>query len=607
MNSQHELPPPDLEWKENGTPVAAEYNDVYYQKENGLEESRYVFLQHNGLPERLKDQQIFTIAETGFGTGLNLLCVWQMWGALPHPKPKLHFITTENQPLNIETLEKAHQAWPELANYSDALIAAYPPAVMGAHRRYLSDGNIIIDWLFGDVVQSLSHCQLADSPQQVDAWFLDGFAPSKNPDMWSSDLFKAIADLSKPNTTFATFTAAGEVKRGLQSVGFGVLKTKGYGTKRDMLIGTYQTTAAPLSNMTPTIIIGGGIAGLSAAWRLAQRGESCLLLEKNAHIAQGASGNPASALTPFYPKQWNQRGRMLHNSFMASLQLINHLQDKGHTINAKLDGMLMLHIQDGSKRSERLADWQNQLELPDDIRTNLSKEEASDIAGIPLDHGGWHYAHGGWVSMPQLCQALREDAGEHLQIQTNTQITSLSHDGNQWHLVDQKDERYAAAKVIITCAHAAQELLPELPLEAVHGQLIQFDAPESMQSLQCPIHAGHTLIPIGNDRLSWGASFRHQVHEAEAFEEDTHMLWQDLRHAFDGIPDTPANLKAWAGLRCTHPSRMPLIGPAPNQPDGLYLHIAHGARGALTGMQPYTTNSFIDLSVKQPSCEIATG
>jgi tRNA 5-methylaminomethyl-2-thiouridine biosynthesis bifunctional protein len=230
-----------LDWNESGTPVSGQFDDVYFSNVNGLEETRYVFLQKNQLPERWNqfNSQRFVIGETGFGTGLNFLAAWQAFDQFRQENPdaqlhSLHFISFEKYPVSKTDLIKAHQSWPELATYARELQQNYPIAIPECHRIILADGAVTLDLWFGDIHDCMPSLPVSREGV-VDAWFLDGFAPSKNPDMWNQHLFDYMAKLAKPEATCATFTAAGFVRRGLIEAGFAMQKVKGFGTKREML------------------------------------------------------------------------------------------------------------------------------------------------------------------------------------------------------------------------------------------------------------------------------------------------------------------------------------------------------------------------------------
>ena len=219
-------------------PYSTLFKDVYFSSDNGLAETEYVFLQGNDLAIRWLQTQQFTILETGFGTSLNFLCAAQCWLNIAPSNAMLYFISAEKYPLSLQDLSKALQSFPGLQVLAADLMAQYTQ-LLGGESVYFCHGRIKLTLLIGDA----SHC-LHNWQQKADAWFLDGFAPAKNPDMWSAQLFTQIARLSHAETTFATFTSAGAVRRGLQSVGFNVNKQAGFGKKREMLRGIFTGDAA---------------------------------------------------------------------------------------------------------------------------------------------------------------------------------------------------------------------------------------------------------------------------------------------------------------------------------------------------------------------------
>ena len=225
-----------IEWI-NNTPYSIDFNDIYFNTDDGLEETEYVFIAHNQLQQRFSNTNLssFTIIETGFGTGLNFLAVSALWLQLAPKNATLHYIGIEKMPLSPADLTRTHALWPQFTDISQALIAQYSMLKTGTNQFSIAAGRIHIDLQVNDIMLALP--QLS---QIADAWLLDGFAPAKNAAMWSSEVFAQMARLSKTGTTFATFTSAGHVKRGLQSVGFEVNKHKGFGKKREMLSGLFN-------------------------------------------------------------------------------------------------------------------------------------------------------------------------------------------------------------------------------------------------------------------------------------------------------------------------------------------------------------------------------
>lgn len=217
-------------------PYSLDFKDVYYSSDDGLAETEYVFIKHNQLVERFSSLQAteFSIVETGFGTGLNFFSAIQHFIARAPASATLRFISIERYPLKPADLIKANQNWPMFSELVTQLQSTYSQIKDSYNPFSLCQNRVKLDLWIGDISECLQHIQTL-----ADAWFLDGFAPSKNSDMWSEKLFTEVARLSKASTTFATFTSASQVRRQLQTVGFKVHKAAGFGKKREMLYGAH--------------------------------------------------------------------------------------------------------------------------------------------------------------------------------------------------------------------------------------------------------------------------------------------------------------------------------------------------------------------------------
>lgn len=378
-----------LSWNEQGTPVSQQFDDVYFSNQDGLEETHYVFLQGNHFPTRFleHDRPLSVIAETGFGTGLNFLTLWEAFVHFraQHPHAtlrRLHFVSFEKLPLRVDDLALAHAHWPTFARYAEELRHAWPSALPGCHRLILADGAITLDLWFGDINDLLP--TLDDSlTHQVDAWFLDGFAPSKNPDMWTENLFHAMARLCRAQGTFATFTAAGFVRRGLQQAGFEVQKIKGYGQKREMLCGVLPH-AIPAAAVTPwysrpaasttdnIAIIGGGIASVLTALALLRRGAYVTLYCEDDAPALGASGNRQGALYPLLNDKHDALSRFFATAFGFARRQYDALGQAGIASEHDWCGVNQIAYDEKSARKITQilhGDW------PTDLVTPLSVDE----------------------------------------------------------------------------------------------------------------------------------------------------------------------------------------------------------------------------------------
>lgn len=301
-------PAPALDFSRPGTPAAENFGDIYFSTDGGLAETRAVFLGGCGLPDGWMDRDVFTVAELGFGSGLNWLATLQSWrqsGATG----RLHFISVEAFPFERGDLARALAAFPELGELSAELLAQWPGPVRGVHRLHFGSATLT---LVHDGVEAA----LASQEFAADAWFLDGFSPAKNPDMWSDIVLAEVARLSTHDARLASFTVAGFVRRGLEAAGFSVSRLPGFGRKRHRLEARFSGEAPPRRQHAMPTIIGAGIAGASVAQAFRRRGYVPRVLFDPAHVA--ASGNAAALVKPRLDLQDNPASRFFLQSYLYS-------------------------------------------------------------------------------------------------------------------------------------------------------------------------------------------------------------------------------------------------------------------------------------------------
>ena len=301
----------ELDWDAGGAPRSRRYGDIYFNPADGPAETRHVFLRGNDLPGRWRghDARVFRIGELGFGTGLNFLVTLDTLRREAPPGLRLHYWAVEAEPLRRDDLARCTRTLPnELQAAGEALANQYPPPVPGVHRLLFDDGRVVLDLSWGDAAAALGDLA-GHGSAWFDAWYLDGFAPAKNASLWADTLWPALAGLSRPAATVATFTAAGAVRRGLAAAGFAMTRREGFGAKRESLHG--RITAPPALaavGETPwdrpdgappapasALVIGAGIAGACAAAALARRGVAVTVLEAGAAAGRG-SGNSQGVL-----------------------------------------------------------------------------------------------------------------------------------------------------------------------------------------------------------------------------------------------------------------------------------------------------------------------
>ena len=622
-----------LTWDEHGQPLSTSFGDVYFSKANGLEETRHVFLQHNQLAQRwatLAATSHFTIAETGFGSGLNFLAARDLWLRFAPKTAQLHFVSVEKYPLLKSDLARALALWPELAQFANQLVEAYPVIVgPGFHRLKFIDGRINLTLIIDDAAAGFEkllaspHPLFARTGVKVDAWFLDGFAPAKNPAMWSDQLFANISKLSDADTTAATFSAAAIVKNGLQAAGFSIEKVAGFGRKREMVKARFaQTPVAPQPedfinnrsfspyppawavNPNPPhtnkslLVIGGGLAGCHTARSLAERGWQVRILDRQAQLAQEGSGNPQGVLyAKLSPLDEPQAAFNL-----AALQYAMHFYQPLWNRIGNRCGVLQLAYKAAEARlHEHLR---SRYENAEGLVQFLNAEEASNLAAIPLAHGGLYFPQAGWIDPRKLCAYLVDHAN--ISVQYDTEVTALYTRDQAWVAETNRGE-YLAPVVVIASACNATNLEPakHLPVKAIRGQVSFIPQTHASPSLAKVVCAEGYIAPAQEGQFCTGATFNLQDASTELRMEDQQTNLDNLADYAPAFRQQLANLPlaGRVGFRCTLPDYLPVVGPLPDiekmQSDfallrknaragiaasgtylkGLYINIGFGARG----------------------------
>ena len=577
-----------LSWQ-NGLPFSSRFDDVYFSAESGLEEARHVFLKGNRLDQRfatLSNKQGFTIGETGFGTGLNFLCAWQLFEQVAPEGASLDFFSTEKFPLDVDELRAALAIWPDLKPFYDELIQHWWRWVPGWNRWNFADGRVRLTLAIGDVDETLP--QLPSG--SVDAWFLDGFSPSKNPEMWTDSVLMQLARTSNTEATMATYTSAGWVRRGLQRAGFSIEKVPGYGRKREMVCGQLFRPSHPLeSQRRPTrpqsaIVIGGGIAGCAAAYALAKRGVGVTLLERSTHLASAASGNSRGILHARFGASDNLLHRFVLASYGHALTLLDEVLPVDGDLRSEC-GLLQLNFSPNeSKRITQLAKG----EWPEHLFRVIDDTEASDLTGIKMESGGLWFPSGGWVVPPALCARLVDDPL--IESRLGHQVEMLTQFDDEWLAEGCNGEgegwEIKADLVVVCCAHSALALdrFSQFPLTAVRGQVSLIPETQSSRSLRSVVCGDGYCAPAlqGLHIIGASHSFNDESLDVRPCDHADNLARMAahspaLREALGEIDID--HLEGRASVRCSAPGAMPLVGEV--QP-GLYCSLAHGTRGLIT-------------------------
>ncbi|MCC2681465.1 MAG: hypothetical protein K0S36_1029 [Nitrosospira multiformis] len=573
-----------LDWQ-NGHLYSTRFGDVYFSRDSGLEEKQYVFLQGNRLADRfgsLQPDTAFSIGETGFGTGLSFLCTWRLFDKTASLRTGLDFFSVEKYPLDEKELSAALALWPELCPYADELMLRWRRRVPGWNRWSFAGGRVRLTLAIEDVAEALPETH------GIDAWFLDGFSPARNPEMWTQQIFHWIARASRAGATFATYTSAGVVRRGLEQAGFQVKKISGFGRKREMLQG--DLPGPPLVRPAPStaIVIGGGIAGCAAASALASRGFVVELLESQS-LGAGASGNPIGILHARLSAGMNALHRFVLASYGHALALLDEKLPVDGVMRSECGELQLSFSAEEARRIEKLAalDWPSHVFRPVDV------VEASALAGIELSYGGLWFPGSGWLAPPQLCAALL--GSQAITLYTGRTVKSLTPTSHGWR-VQAEDQRKQAwsleAEIVVVCTGYQVKSLPalaNLPLTPVRGQLTLIPATTASQSLRTIVCGSGYLAPAVAGRHVVGATHRFNdtsinLNISEHAENLSRLreISPMLRRLSDDVSQDTRQLEQLDGrtsIRGSVPGAMPLVGELL---PGLYTSLGHGTRGLIT-------------------------
>ena len=600
-----------VDWHDD-QPESTTFGDIYFSKEDGIAETDYVFIQANQLPERfaaLEPGEAHVIGETGFGTGLNFLSARALWLEKAPANCTLHFISCEKFPLRFEDLKRALSPLQEKRGFAaglDQLLTQWPDAIEGFHRLQFDEGRIKLTLLFGEAAEQFSQLNA-----RIDIWFLDGFAPAKNPDMWSDALFEQLDRLSHAGTRAATFTSAGLVKRGLQSAGFSITKIKGYGRKREMIVAeksAESTTAFQQpwlrrpEPVKPTriAIIGAGVAGTSTAFALAKRGVEIDIYERESQIATQGSGNPQGALyiklpiKPTLPGEFHLRGFQYSQRLIQSLKL-------NDTQKADLCGLLQLASD--QKDLQRLKGISESGRFPDSFISWVDAKQATELAGINITREGHYFPTSGWVAPAKLANHLLQLSGARLHTEAN--IPNIDRDESGWIVNGQSGYSH-----LILCTAWETDLverLSEIRLKPIRGQT-SWAQSDSLPRLNTVICSNGYISPSLENQYCFGASFKPGDSttelRADEHQHNLELLAEVLPTLAERIDSE--KLTGKAASRAASPDYMPLVGPLCEAKhlrnryarlstdakavfeegapwiDGLYVNLGHGSKGLVS-------------------------
>lgn len=572
-----------LSFNSVNTPVSDQFDDIYFSTQDGLAESQYVFQEGNQLWQKWQTHQspAFIIAETGFGTGLNFLAVvekfQQFRTEFPNSKvERLYFISFEKFPLTSAQLAEVHRTYPQFAKFSENLTACWQPRQTGCQRYHFD--NIYLDIWFGEMAENLP--QLGELyTSTIDAWFLDGFSPDKNPEMWNEHLYQQMFRLTKNGGTFATFTASSNVRRGLQAAGFEVYKRKGFGKKREMLWGEKPLNSEVQPPLFPYFyaknereqkdiaIIGGGVASLFLALSLLEKGKKVTLYCKDEMPAMNASGNLQGAIYPQLSDDDERNVRFYIHSFDYALQRLAQLKQEVE-FEHDLSGVALYAYNE--KTEKKLFKISEQTD--DETLFKLSSAtELSEKLGLPVPNGGAFIPQGGWLSPVELVRNgfdYLQSKGLNIVLNHKVEKLEFVEDNWQWQT---EGKIFKHQTVVLANGHTLNGFSQAngIPLYPVRGEVSQIPTTESLQKLKCVLCYDGYLTPISKSGTHCiGASHIRdsaEIHFSLTEHQENIAKLQQNMTACDWTQsiDYSENL-AKVGIRAALRDRVPMVGAIHN-------------------------------------------
>ena len=639
----------ELTWSNSISATSLLFDSLYFDGYAGIKKIRHTFLEQSPLMAQWKshNKDLFSIGETGFGAGLNFLITakaWLEYCDTQKNKKILHFVSVEKFPLSKEDLKRILSLVPELFELGQELLDVYPPPISGIHKLYLAKKRIVLTLMYGDGYDMLSSIKNSDHPfferqnnPVFDTWFLDGFSPTKNKHMWSIELLKVIADLSRLGTTIIASTSEEIIRQRLEKVGFSIGITPKLNCINNTLVGVFKSpTLLHVSKeswvpsrfhsphkapwyLTPeakkpktAIVIGGGIAGCSTARSLAERGISVILIERHEKIGQEASGNPQGILYPKLSSSISQISRFGVTALLAASRYYNNLLDSdvSHYLGDRCGVLILPKSTHDKKNFKKIASL-----FPSSFVQLLKDRVLDRQAGLPLvNRLGLFFPKLGWICPPKACESLikhRLITVHKAEVKDINLRSEPEEDCQSWNALDHENRVIASAPVmIIACAFNSSKFnqTAHLPINKVRGQTTMTPPTTRSSSLKTILCGKGYMLPVLDGTHTLGATYNLNENETDTRIEDhkaninqLEMIDPALVQNFEEIDVTTLNGRA--SFRCTTPDFLPIAGPAPRLNDyvinyklmreagrahipipgscweGLYLNIGHGSRG----------------------------
>lgn len=577
------IEPTELAFDADGQPYSRRYGDLYASRDGAAGQARHVFLGGNDLPQRWAGHGQFVVLETGFGLGTNFLAAWQAWLGDPARPHRLHFVSVERHPLAAADLLRA--APDELKPLAAQLGEQWPLPLPGLHRLAFEDDRVVLTLALGDAADVLPQLVLG-----ADAYFLDGFAPDRNPDMWSAPLIKALARLARPGATLATWCTARSVRDALAASGFVVERRHGFGHKREMLAARFDPRwkvrrhepPLPYAGERQALVVGAGLAGCAAAQALARRGWQVEVLEAGGSPASGASALPWGLLHPQVSPDDNLLARLTRAGFLLGRRQLAQLQRETKEPLWQESGVLQQATDDAE--AERMRRAIDRLGIPAPFARWLDAEAAAGRVGMKTHRGGLWFDGAGVVSSRRWCGAMLDGCAGRIKLHAGSTVARLSRGERGWRAGDDAGRPLAVAPVLVVAAALASPKLLHLGqarVRPVRGRISLLRA-QDLVALRAGLAGDGYAVRAPDGTVGIGASYEFTSADGGDFGDapldEVHRgnLQRLGRLLVEPGPVEPTSV--FDGVRCVAHDRLPLAGQVADE--AVVLSRAAALRGA---------------------------
>jgi tRNA 5-methylaminomethyl-2-thiouridine biosynthesis bifunctional protein len=569
----------------NGELYSEIYEDIYWSKEGGLAEKEYVFLNGNSVSEKWLEKENYNILELGFGAGLNFLSTWRLWNSTSSPNSWLSFFSIEKHPIPINILEDILSDFPEINNLSSKLIPRLSNLQSGFNLIIFPESRISLTIGVGDVLDILK-----DYSGQVDAFFLDGFSPQKNPDMWSEKVFQRLSQIGKNNSTFSTYSSSTLVRENAVKAGFEIEILPGFAVKKRMLKGVlvkkeiqegslndiYKPTYNKFPSKSKVCIIGGGLAGCNLARAFSKRGFKSDIYEKNSSIASEASGNPAGIFSPVIAMEKTTFASLANQGFTALFNEIKQLEKMGYSIEWKQIG-----VHDARYDESEIEKFQKGISLlgiGNELVELSDKEYTISSNQNKFTARGFYFNQSAWINPKSLCNALLDSSKENVNIFLNTKIDKIEKSENEWKVFSNGKELSEIYDIVVFANSYQVDLSPYtswIQLQKLRGQICYIDPtnmPVNFDSII--IHPNGYVNPIG-DMTIVGSTYD-TIDDPNVDPKLNEKILTALSSFTPGISwENEKIIGAKIGFRAKAADQLPIAGQLPLYDDLLqdYKHI----------------------------------